>query len=321
MIIKQLNIFLTFLLSFFLLSFSKLEAQELFPYAESANPQLQKAFSYRINAEYYNDLQQNYKNWLGISGIYGITKNLTSIITLSGSNHHIKSFPKGFATYFLNHHTQYNSKYPFQFEGIHGMLKYRILKWDGFRRHLRLALYAEKSWNNVAHDEAEPNLKGDNAGWGTGAISTILWHRFATSITAGFVNPKSYYDKKSDVTIRSGDMYLVNLSFGYLLFPKRYESYDDLNINIYAEFAYRNYQKVSLSQGANVFDLTNYTFGDPFTFNSLQARQYCDLRTSIQFIFNSKSRIDIGVAWKLWKQSYVHQYPMLNIGYQKNIFK
>lgn len=298
----------------------KTGAQELFPYAEAASTLPKRGFSYRISTEYYSDLQSNFKNWYAFRAMYGITKNLTTIATVSGSNHHVKNFPNGYAAYFLNHHSKYNSRNPFTFEGLHLYFKYRIAHWDGQQQHVRLAIYGEGSLSDIAHDEAEPNLMGDNAGIGGGGIATGLYKKFALSITAGFVKPKPYYDTKSEVTFTSGNMFLLNTSAGYLLFPRQYKGYSDISVSFYTEFLYRNYQVATLAQRVTVFDLTNYTFADRYTFNSLQAGQYCDLRTSLQFVFNAQSRIDVGIAWRLWNRSYVHTYHLLALNYQRYIF-
>jgi len=308
----------SFLMIFY---FDKSNAQELFPYAESASTMPKGVFSYRLSTEYYNDLQNHSKNWYALRAMYGFSKNFTAILTASVSNHHIKNFPNGYAAYFLNHHTRYNSLNPFNFEGIHLYLKYRVLHIDGYKKHIRLAVYAEGSNCRVAHDEAEPNLMGDNAGWGTGAIATALYYRASFSITGGYVRPLGYYDKKSDVTFTSGNMLLANFSVGYLLLPKTFRAYDDINMSIYAEFGYRSYQRATLQQATNVFDVSNFNLGDPYTYQSLQKNQYCDLRTYLQLVFNAKSRIDVGVNWRFWNKSYVHFYPVFVLNYQRYIFK
>ena len=299
----------------------QISAQELFPYSEAASTLPKRVFSYRFSTEYYKDLQNRNKNWYALRAMYGVNKNFTVILTASGSNHHIKNFPNGYAAYFLNHHTRYNSSNDFTFEGFHLFLKYRLAHIDGYKKHIRFAIYAEGSNCLVAHDEAEPNLMGDNAGYGGGAIATALYHRVALSITSGFVKPIGYYDKKSDVTFTSGNLFLTNVSLGYLLFPRTYKGYDDLNMSIYAEFIYRNYQKANLQQATNVFDVNNFNASDPYTYQSLQKNQYCDLRTYLQLVFNSRSRIDIGITWRLWQRSYVHLYPMLAVNYQRYIFR
>lgn len=310
----------TLLLVVMYLSPQKTVAQELFPYAEAASALPKRSFSYRISTEYFTDLQSNFKNWYAFRAMYGVTKNITAIATVSGSNHHVKNFPNGYAAYFLNHHSQYSSRNPFTFEGLHLYLKYRVAHWDGQQQHVRLALYGEGSISDIAHDEAEPNLMGDNAGLGGGGIATALYRKLALSVTAGVVKPKPYYDTKSEVTFTSGDMFLINASAGYLLFPKQYKGYSDISVSLYSEFIYRNYQVATLAQRVTVFDLTNYTLADRYTFNSLQAGQYCDLRTSLQFVFNAQSRIDLGVVWRLWNRSYVHTYPMLALNYQRYVF-
>jgi hypothetical protein len=295
-------------------------AQELFPYTESANTLSKGTFNYRIGAEYYKDLQSYYKYQYMLRTMYGFTPRFTGELTVSGSNHHVKDFPKGYAAYFLNHHTRYNSNYKFLFEGFHLLLKYRLMNWDGQRKHLRIATYAEGSTSRVAHDEAEPNLIGDNAGYGGGIVATALYHRLAISWLGGIVSPLSYPDKASDLKFTSGNMLSSNLSFGFLLYPAQYRSYEDINISFYTEFIYRNYGAATLTQKKNIFDLADLNQGESYTYHSLQRGQYCDLRTSLQFVFNSISRLDVGLAWQLWNISYVHTYPVLARGYQRIIY-
>jgi hypothetical protein len=311
-------LYLSFTMSMLTSLFTK--AQELFPYAEAATTMGKGFFAYRVSTEHYRDIQSNNKHWYAIRCMYGITSKWTVQLNASLSNHHITEFPQGFATYFLNHHTQFSSINPYSFEGFHGLVKYRFMSIDRERKHFRMASYFEASTSNKAHDEAEPNLMGDNAGFGAGIIATTLYKKLAVSLTAGYVNPLYYYDKKSEVRIRSGNMWLANFSVGYLLFPLKYRSYQDINLNLYCEFLYRDYDKTSLKQYSNFFDLSNFTAADPFTFSSYQANQHIDLRTSLQLVFNSISRIDVGVEWKFWKRSYVHSYPLLSIAYQRNIF-
>ena len=64
-----------------------------------------------------------------------------------------------------------------------------------------------------------------------------------------------------------------SLSAGYLLFPRKYESYKQTNLNIYTEF------------------LAQQTLD--------KKRYYADLAPGIQFIFNSNSKLNLGYRFQL----------------------
>ncbi|MFI5133628.1 MAG: hypothetical protein ACHQEB_04790, partial [Chitinophagales bacterium] len=64
-----------------------------------------------------------------------------------------------------------------------------------------------------------------------------------------------------------------SLSAGYLLFPREYTDYKQLNVNIYTEL------------------LVQQTIDEP--------KNYVDLAPAVQFIFNSNAKLNIGYRFQL----------------------
>ena len=96
-------------------------------------------------------------------------------------------------------------------------------------------------WSNVsnAHNDAKLNLLDDTRGFGGGLIATYLKKRFAVSMTTGFTLPDEYSEdiplfsgsaSKINTTIEYGRFIEYNLSFGYLLYPKKYSNYEQANL-------------------------------------------------------------------------------------------
>ncbi len=130
------------------------------------------------------------------------------------------------------------------------------------------------------------------------------------------------YDKYGGVyptTIQYGEGVNYNLSFGYLLFPKNYNSYEQTNWNIYCEFIGKSYGAAKVSEqygtfsGALVYQL-------PVTTPILKAGSYIDMNPGIQCIISSTYRIDLSVAFPIVNQSYDHLYPLYQLGVQRYFY-
>ena len=180
------------------------------------------------------------------------TKTFTLFIYFF-SNHHGSQLPDdlithkhiGSQTIYYSQQSQKGITYPLRLNGFHLYTKYRLLTFDDANEHFRVAVFGQ--WSNVsnAHDEAEPNLLDDTRGFGGGLIATYLKKRFAVSMTTGFTIPDEYSEDKPlfsgsastiNTTIEYGRSIEYNLSFGYLLYPKKYSNYEQANWNIYLEF-------------------------------------------------------------------------------------
>lgn len=296
-------------------------AQELYPYAEAASTQPKGVPGIRFAYENYTELpSQRARNYGGIRLVYGITENLTAGISLTGSNHHLKKLPADLRYYFQKHHQKDFQQNPYQVEGVMASLKYKFLSLDGHQRHFRMAAMGAVAKSFIPHDGAEPRL-GDNSGVEGSWIATLLVKRFAVSLTNGYIFPFKYKDASQGYTLQSGNCQYVNLSFGYRLIPTRYSSYSNLNVNLYIEFISANYDKATMTVHGQPYSFEIYQYADKYIYSSLQASSYTEMRPSLQLIFYSTTRVEMGVATPIISQSYLHFYPMYFVSIHKNFFK
>jgi len=157
----------------------------------------------------------------------------------------------------------------FAAEGGSLYAKYRFLSHDAVQKHFRMAVFGRVSYNNSDIHQEEINMYGHNSGYEAGAVATQLLRRVALSTSLTFLNAldngdnnKFPYGSKNNQAINS------TLSIGRLMFPKEYRSYKQTNINLMVEF------------------LTQVNTGS--------GKYYFDIAPSVQMIFNSQSRVDIG---------------------------
>ena len=157
----------------------------------------------------------------------------------------------------------------FKAEGANLYAKYRFLSTDAVQKHFRMAAFGTMSFNNSDIHQEEINLYGHNTGFEAGITATQLLHKVALSSTVSFVkaldngnNNKYVYGLKSSRAIN------YSLSIGKLMLPVEYWDYRQTNLNLMVEM---------LSQ-----------------VNTGSGKYYADIAPSVQFIFNSESRIDIG---------------------------
>lgn len=152
--------------------------------------------------------------------------------------------------------------------------KYRFFSNDDVQKHFRLAAFGRYSFNNSEIHQEDLNLYGNNSGYETGIIATQLLHKVALSSGLSYVkaadnggNNKYPYSNSRSKAIN------YTLSVGKLMLPKEYKDYKQTNLNIMLEF------------------LNQYNLGS--------GKYYIDVAPSIQLIFNSVARIDIGYRHEL----------------------
>ena len=110
-------------------------------------------------------------------------------------------------------------------------------------------------------------LEGDNSGMQGGVIFTQLLHKLALSGSASYLRG---FNNRGGYNIPEGnakDAVGYTLSAGYLLFPKTYTGYKQVNVNLYAEL---------LGKSAPGY-----------------GQSYLDVAPALQFIFNSVLRVDL----------------------------
>lgn len=161
-----------------------------------------------------------------------------------------------------------NRNNSFVTEGGSFYLKYRFYSKDDIHSHFRLAAYTRYSFNNLDIHQPAIDLLGHNSGYEVGVIGTKLKNKVAISSSISTLyatnnsNYKFVYGNKNRNAIN------YSLSIGKLLLPKEYTSYKQLNVNAMVE----------------VLGQTNLNTSE----------SYLDIAPVIQFIINSRIRIDGG---------------------------
>lgn len=291
---------------------NRLSSQELFPNSEPASLIPKHVFGVRVMNEYYKEISER-KAWQNAMLMYGISSKFMIIGSFSFSNHHGSSLPNDFVLNDGNiglhtHGISKGNSYIYKQESYALGFRYRFFNRDGDHEHFRMALYGNAVYSNQAHDEAETNLMGDNTGAGGGLIATVLKKKLAVSFTGGAVFPTPYADKSKDITLLYGNAYNYSLSFGYLLLPFKYKSYDQTNLNLYAEFLGKSYDGMKVYQNNNRILID----GVP----AFEKGNYVEFRPAIQLIIRSNLRIDLSRSFPILNRSYVRTYPAYNLNIQ-----
>lgn len=321
--------------AFFLLMLlaGTVHAQELFPLAEPASSVPKGALGIRAFAEGYRE-DGLLRNITGLKLLYGITPRLSVYLSGTMSDYHERTLP-----FDLIAHSHTGSRsvgstatpatgvaYPEIFNSADVYAKYRLLSRDGQNRHFRMAAYAEGSYVAVPSHEAEPELLVHTSGFGAGLISTYLRGHFAASLAGGFILPAAYRGNATDrfggiypTTVQYGNAVNYSLSFGYLLFPQQYRSYDQTNWNLYLELTGKTYGAAAISQKDGPAP-DALPIPVSVTTPALSSGSYLDIDPGIQCIIRSVYRIDASAGFALLSTSYVHLYPVYHLGVQRYLY-
>ncbi|NCI45992.1 hypothetical protein [Sediminibacterium soli] len=161
-----------------------------------------------------------------------------------------------------------------RFESVRTYAKYRFLSSDDMYRHFRMAAFAEASYsrNKAMYDEL--SLEGDQSGIQAGIIATQLLHKLALSSTISFTEllQESRWNKTLP-QVAPYQAFNYSLSAGYLVLPKKYTSYNQMNLNLYLELL-----------GQQTTDKKRY---------------FVDLAPAAQLIFNSEAKLNVGYRFQL----------------------
>jgi len=230
---------------------SDLFAQELYVNTEPASNMASHSLGIRLENQGYNS--DGIKDRSTLELMYGASKNL-----MLHTAFYVSDFNTG---------TQH-------FEGGSVYAKYRFLSVDTVQRHFRGAVFAKISAINNPILTEDISLEGDRSGLQSGVVFTQLLHKLAVSGSAsylrGFDNIGGY-----DVPVGlARDAISYTLSAGYLLFPKTYTNYNQVNMNVYAE----------------LLGKSNPGYG----------QSYLDVAPAVQFIFNSVFRVDLSYRAPLY---------------------
>lgn len=158
-------------------------------------------------------------------------------------------------------------------EGGGFMVKYRFLSEDDLNSHFRMAAFGRYSFNRADIHQEQIEILGHNTGFETGIIATKLIHKLAINSSLSFekaIDNKPNYPFPSTFGNNATN---YTLSFGKLIYPKKYTSFKQTNINLMIEFV-----------GQTIIE---------------NGKSYLDVVPAIQFIFNSQARLDLAYRQEL----------------------
>lgn len=162
----------------------------------------------------------------------------------------------------------------FELEGAGLYAKYRLFSTDGLKKHFRIALFGRGSLNYADIHQQEIETNGHNSGIEFGSIFTGLVNRQAYSISLSFENASDNGRKYEFPSTEKAKAFNYSFSTGRLILPRVYAGYGQTNLNLIAEFI-----------GQHL----------PGTNN-----MFLDGSFSVQLIFNSQTRLDIGYKRELY---------------------
>jgi hypothetical protein len=163
-------------------------------------------------------------------------------------------------------------------EGGGLMAKYRFYSTDDLNSHFRLAAYARYSFNRADIHQEQIEIVGHNTGFETGIIATKLVKKLAISTTVSY---EKAFDNRPQYGFPNnlGDNATnYTLSFGRLMYPRKYTNFKQTNINIMVE---------CVGQSINE-----------------NGKTFFDIVPAIQFIFNSQFRIDLAYRKELYSSMF-----------------
>lgn len=247
----------TFLLFILLFGLTRARAQELYVFTEPASNMPANSIGAKLTGNFVNDdsmygrLGQRYMPEI----MFGISKKFMVHLSGTFSNMHTKNFKaESWAVY----------------------AKYRFLSKDDIHKHFRMAAFVDFSGTSAAFHYDEISLKGDKTGIEGGIIATQLWNKLAVSATLSntqLLDDSRFYKDVIFLPERNFQSMNYSVSAGYLLLPREYTDYKQLNLNLYLEL---------LAQQA--LDVKTH---------------YIDLAPAVQIIFNSNAKLNLGHRFQL----------------------
>src|SRR5450432_3636546 len=218
--------------------------QELYVFTEPASNMPAHSISAKLTGHFvshdkiYDRFSQRYMPEI----MFGISKKVMVHLSTTVGNMHTKDF---------------------KFESWSAYIKYRFLSKDDIHKHFRMAVFADASHTNAPFHYDEITLMGDKSGIQAGIIATQLWNKLAVSGTISHteVLDISRNNKVIYVPARNYEAMNYSLSAGYLVLPREYTDYKQVNLNLYTEL------------------LVQQTLD--------HSKNYVDLAPALQLIFNS----------------------------------
>lgn len=230
-----------------------LRAQELYVFTDPASNLPANSASAKLTARYTrNQYTTNLAQRYNAEWMMGLNKTL--MLKMGGS----------FSDFYSS---------GLRWESVKGYVKWRFYSKDGIHRHFRVAAFADGAYsrNDMVYDEM--NLDGDNKGVQAGVIATQLIQKLAISGSVSFMRIfDERFKEASHRAIHDQNSVNYSLSAGYLLFPREYSNYKQVNGNLYLE-----------ALGASGLE---------------QGMDYLDLAPSFQLIFASATKLNLGARFQ-----------------------
>jgi hypothetical protein len=245
-------------------------AQELYVNTEPASNMAAHSLGIRLENQGFNS--GGFKNRTTLEAMYGATGKLMLHGALYNSNFY-----------------QSNQR----FEGGSFYAKYRFLSVDTVQAHFRGAVFGKAAISRNPYMMQEVALEGDNSGLQGGVIFTKLMHKLALSGSASYLRGLNSANDYGTIT-GAKEALAYTLSAGYLLLPKNYTSYNQVNLNLYAE----------------LLGKTNPGYG----------QSYLDVAPAVQFIFNSVCRLDFSYRTPLHNNMQRNSANMYLVRFEYNFF-
>lgn len=183
----------------------------------------------------------------------------------------------------------------YKVEGASAYVKYRFLSNDGLHSHFRMAAYGKVSLvGNPAsmsrtevhnlpgggqhtvkyqHYTNDLSLDGTQSGWSMGLIGTQLLHKLAVSGSLAYTRRMDNLGGNKFMALDARSAMMYSLSAGYLVFPKSYKNYKQVNFNLYTEFL-----------GGSLLD---------------KSCSFLDMAPAVQLIFNSTVKLNAAYRFQL----------------------
>ena len=243
---RVLYIVLAFLFTQFIFS------QELFVVTDPASNIPANSLSVRLgNSLFKEKFENGYNYHLMPEVTYGLNKNLMFRGTAFVSNRENNLVTEGGSLY----------------------SKYRFYSEDDLNSHFRMAAFGRYSFNNSDIHQEQIETMGHNSGFEVGLVATKLIHKVAISSSLSFEKALDNTSKNPFPNELGSTATNYTFSIGKLMYPKKYTSFKQTNINLMLEF---------LGQTINE-----------------NGHSSIDVVPAIQFIINSQARIDLAYRHEL----------------------
>jgi hypothetical protein len=213
-------------------------------------------------------------------------KDRTSLEVMYGASKHLMVHGSIYASDFYQNQQH--------FEGGSVYAKYRFLSIDSVQKHFRGAFFAKLSGINNPIPNQEISLEGDNSGVQSGVIFTQLLHKLALSGSVSYLHDWNNFGGYDISVGNAKNAIAYTLSTGYLLLPKEYKTYNQVNVNVYAE----------------LLGKTNPGYG----------QSYLDAAPAVQLIFNSLIRVDFSYRVPLYNSMVRNTDHMYLVRLEYNLF-